>query len=236
MNRRGVFHGRFIFLILLLPFLPSLGESRTLQGKVIKVFDGDTFLVRIQGRKEHVRLREIDAPEMTHRKQVGQEPWASRARDYASSKAQGKAVTLVVEEKDEVDKYHRLLAYIFIDGLFLNREMVRSGYAFFYPGPFRGKFYADLRKAEEKAKKAGLGVWDRNQGLKERPQEFRSRTQRDETLFSPFRRRSNLPGSPGVARVSPRNRVDFKSPAEAEKNAARMKPGKILISTERAYC
>jgi hypothetical protein len=95
------------------------------------------------------------------------------------------------------------------------------------------------------AKEKGVGVFDQKKGLRERPQEFRSRAQWDESLFSKFRHRFrgekkkslsseylvpenkivankrsmiyHLPGSLGAARVSPKNRVFFDTPVEAEK-------------------
>ncbi|MCX5908729.1 MAG: thermonuclease family protein, partial [Deltaproteobacteria bacterium] len=51
---------------------PWPAMAKTMAGKVLKVFDGDTLLIRVEGREEHVRLREIDAPEVAHRRQVGQ--------------------------------------------------------------------------------------------------------------------------------------------------------------------
>lgn len=246
--------------ILFVFFLVSLASNspaatKTLSGKVLKVFDGDTILLRVQGREEHVRLREIDAPEVSHRKQAGQEPWGRKAKEFAQSMVKGKTVQLEVEERDEQDKYHRLLAYVFVGETFVNREMVRSGNAFFYPGAFKGKHAAELQEAEEAAREKGVGVWDKKNGLKERPQEFRRRTQRDESLFSKLRRlirgkekksfskeypvpankivaskRSmtyHLPGSPGAKHVSPKNRVFFDTPEEAEKaRFRRAKSGK----------
>jgi len=232
----------FIFFFLL---FPSAGDAKTLQGQVVKVFDGDTFLVRVKGREEYVRLREIDAPEISTPKQKGQEPWGRKAREFALSKVRNKTVRMEVEEKEERDQYHRLLAYVFIGDLFVNREMVLSGNAFFYASPFPGKYSSQLQKAEKEAREKGVGVWDRKNALKERPQEFRSRTQREDYFFSrslPERRKESqtyrgkewpvpsgkivgnkrskiyhLPNSPWAARVRPQNRVLFDSPEEAEK-------------------
>lgn len=243
-----VFFSVFLSLLVSL-FNPAQVSARTLYGKVLKVFDGDTILVRAQGQEEHVRLREIDAPEITHRKKAGQEPWGRRARDFARSLVEKKTVRMDLEERDERDKYHRLLAYVFLNHTFVNREMIRSGNAFFYPGPYRGERAAELQAAEEVARGKGLGVWDQNKGLKERPHDFRARTQRDESLFSKFWRlirgeekkpppkeypvpahkivankRSmvyHMPGSPEAARVSPKNRVLFDRPEEAEKSGFR---------------
>ena len=152
---------------------------------------------------------------------------------------------LEVEDRDERDQYHRLLAYVFVGGGLVNQEMVQSGNAFFYPGRFRGEYASQLENAEGVARERGLGVWNRKNGLPERPWEFRNRIQRDEGIFSHGKRiqggekkslssnkfppppdkvvgnkRSmiyHLPGSAGASTVSPRNRVFFDSPEQAEK-------------------
>ncbi len=235
--------GIFSLLLLLSLILPQESPARTVSGKVIKAFDGDTLLVRVQGKDEHIRLREIDAPEVTYRNKIGQEPWGKRSRTFAESLIKRKNVRLEIDEREERDKYHRLLAYVFSGELFINEEMVRSGNAFFYPGPFRGQYTAELQKAEDTARENHLGVWDRKNGLTERPQEFRRRTNRNEGFFARVmrairgekkapsenpippdkivgNRRSmiyHLPGSSGAPRVSPRNRVFFDSADQAEK-------------------
>ncbi len=244
-TRSMVFRRALLFLFLFIFSSPLPAAAKTISGKVIKVFDGDTFLVRIQGRYEHVRLREIDAPEATHRQRIGQEPWGGRAKEFAQSWVGGKTVVLEIEEGEERDKYQRLLAYVFLGQKFINREMISSGNAFFFGGSYRGKRAVELQEAEEAAREKGLGVFNKNNGLKERPQEFRRRTQQEEGLFSKFRRLIqggdqkaflqaypvtenkevankssmiyHLPGSPAAARVSPKNRILFATPEETER-------------------
>ena len=228
-------------LALFSSFSPAYGK--TYQGGVVKVFDGDTLLVRIKGHEEFVRLREIDAPEMASRRQKGQEPWGKKAREFALSRLKHRKVRLETEDRDERDAYGRLLAYVFVGESLLNREMIESGNAFFYRAPVRGRYASRLEGAEEMARNKGAGVWDREKGLKEHPRDFRARNQRDESFFSsrhqgkggkggPFQeypvpgdkivgnKRTmvfHLPGSLSAARVSPKNRVFFDSAEEAEK-------------------
>ena len=208
--------GLLFFLFLSLSF-SSAASAKTYQGQVMKVFDGDTLLVRIQGHEEFVRLREIDAPEMANRKMQGQEPWGSKAREFALSRLKDRKVRLETDDREDRDAYGRLLAYVFVGDSFLNREMVQSGNAFFYPGPFRGKHAGQLEKAEEWAREKGIGVWDRENGLKESPREFRRRTKRDESFF-PVRPdkgtgngRSMFYHLPGNATPQNRVRFDFSS-------------------------
>ncbi len=234
-----------LFFLLLFLSLSSPAPAKTYQGQVMKVFDGDTILVRIQGHEEFVRLREIDAPEMANRKMQGQEPWGSKAREFALSRLKDRKVRMETDDREDRDAYGRLLAYVFVGDSFLNREMVQSGNAFFYRAPIRGRYAARLEEAEEAARNKGVGVWDPKKGLKEKPRDFRARIKRDEGLFSPSNRtrgaekkdRSfqefpappdkivgnkrtmvyHLPGSPSAKRVSLKNRVIFNSAEEAEK-------------------
>jgi micrococcal nuclease len=236
--------GLLFFLLLSLSF-SSAGSAKTYQGQVMKVFDGDTILVRIQGHEEFVRLREIDAPEMANRKMQGQEPWGRKAREFALSRLKDRKVRLETDVREDRDAYGRLLAYVFVGDSFLNREMVQSGNAFFYRSPIRGKYAAQLEEAEEAARGKGIGVWDRKKGLKEKPRDFRARIKRDEGLFSPSNRTKNaekksrsiqeypvprdkvvgnirtmvyhLPESPSAKRVNLKHRVIFESAEEAEK-------------------
>jgi micrococcal nuclease len=187
----------FLPLLSLALFSPfSLASGKTYRGQVVKVFDGDTLLVRINGHEEFIRLREIDAPEMASRKQQGQEPWGKKAREFALSRLKDRKVRVETENRDERDAYHRLLAYIFVGESLLNREMVESGNAFFYRGPVRGRYAALLEHAEKMARIRGAGVWDRKNGLKEHPKDFRARHQRDDSLFS-----SGPPGQSRKGRV-----------------------------------
>jgi len=232
-----------LFFLLLSLSLSSPASAKTYQGQVVRVFDGDTLLVRIKGHEEFVRLREIDAPEMASRKQKGQEPWGRKAKEFTLSRLKDRRVRLETETRDERDAYGRLLAYVFVGESLLNREMVESGKAFFYRAPVRGRYAAQLEEAEETARNKGAGVWDRKNGLKERPRDFRARNQRDESFFSSrhgdkggkggsFQENPvpgdkivgnkrtmvyHLPGSPFASRVSPKNRVYFDTAEEAEK-------------------
>ncbi|MGE5254470.1 MAG: thermonuclease family protein [Planctomycetaceae bacterium] len=243
---RGLLFLPLLSLALFSPF--SLASGKTYhRGQVIKVFDGDTLLVRINGHEEFIRLREIDAPEIASRKQKGQEPWGRKAREFALSRLKPREVRLETENRDERDAYGRLLAYVFVGESLLNREMVESGNAFFYRGPVRGRYAALLEHAEEMARIREVGVWDRKNGLKKHPKDFRARHHRDDGLFSSTPRGKtgksgsfqenpvpkdkivedkrtrvyHLPGSPSAMRVSAKNRVFFDSAENAEKAGCR---------------
>ncbi|MDR2967323.1 MAG: thermonuclease family protein [Methanobacteriaceae archaeon] len=83
------------------------------------VVDGDTIDVVGVGR---VRLVGIDTPE---RGQPGYE----EATNYVKSKCLGKTVYLDIDNAEPKDKYGRTLAIVYVDGININQELLKLGYA-----------------------------------------------------------------------------------------------------------
>jgi Staphylococcal nuclease homologue/Excalibur calcium-binding domain len=64
-------------------------------------------------------------------------------------------------EKDVSDKdmYGRLLRYVFIDDIFINKIMVQEGYAKAYPYEPDTKYKVEFTDLESQAKDNQLGIW-----------------------------------------------------------------------------
>ena len=129
---------------------------------VVKVVDGDTIRVRIQGGEEPVRLIGIDTPE-THGPGGLRECFgAEAAEQLAALLPEGTAVRLV-RDVEARDRYDRLLAYVYraSDGLFVNLAMASEGYATtltYAPNVAHAdEFVAAVRSAREESK----GLWQR---------------------------------------------------------------------------
>lgn len=90
-------------------------------GVCIRVIDGDTIEVAVDGRVEKVRYIGVNAPEHG---QAGFHAAAEANRRLVD----GKTVTLERDRTDR-DKYGRLLRYVWVNEKFVNRELVRSGKA-----------------------------------------------------------------------------------------------------------
>jgi len=174
---------------------------------VAGVSDGDTLTVLTpEKRQVKVRLHGIDAPE------TGQD-FGSRSKQAASELAFGKQVT--VREMDR-DRYGRIVAEVVLaDGRSLNREMVRGGMAWWYV-----KYAPADRKLaglEAEAKAAERGLWAQPGAAP--PWESRSGKSLPATAGVVGNRRSHLyhaPNCRGAAATSEKNRVTFKTTAEAE--------------------
>src|SRR3954463_11242786 len=95
---------------------------------VVHAIDGDTVDVRLSnGRVERVRILGADTPETKDpRKPV--QCYGPEASAYTHGRLEGRRVAL---ETDAVtrDKYGRLLAYVYVDGVRYDDELLRLGYA-----------------------------------------------------------------------------------------------------------
>ncbi len=118
------------------------------------VVDGDT--IRLTD-KVYVRLLQIDTPE------EGTGECYSRAAAKALRRLlpDGSDVRLEADPRlDQIDRYGRLLRYIWYGGRNLNLELVREGAAtvWFYGGD-KGRYAAALLAAAQNARAAKKGLW-----------------------------------------------------------------------------
>ena len=127
---------------------------------VERVVDGDTVVVSIDGQSETVRLIGIDTPESVARTRPVQCYGEEASLRLTEILPVGTAVTLI-RDIEPRDMYGRLLAYVMRskDKLFVNLELVRTGYAAVLEYP-PNVYYSDLfAKAESSAMAADTGLW-----------------------------------------------------------------------------
>ena len=121
---------------------------------VTRVIDGDT--IEVNGGVT-VRYIGVDTPESVDpRKTV--ECFAKEAAEANKKLVLGKKVVL---EKDvsESDKYGRLLRYVYVDGVMINKTLVERGFAQARSYPPDIKHQEDLRELEVKARFGKKGLW-----------------------------------------------------------------------------
>jgi micrococcal nuclease len=128
-------------------------------GRVVRVVDGDTVHVRLGGRDETVRYIGIDTPESVEPGtpvQCFAEAASARNRRLVA----GRAVTLRTDAESR-DRYGRLLAYVYRrdDGLFVNAELVRQGFAKILTIPPNVAHAVELLTLERAARRARRGLW-----------------------------------------------------------------------------
>lgn len=117
--------------------------------KVTRVIDGDTFETETG---EKVRLIGINAPEIT-------DIFGQEAKQYLSELIENRIVDLQSDIiSNDRDRYQRLLRYVIIDGVDVNKKMVSDGYAFAYLKYKFSKSY-DYEQAQLQARENSNGIW-----------------------------------------------------------------------------
>ncbi|MCP3944981.1 MAG: nuclease, partial [Desulfobacteraceae bacterium] len=144
-----------IVLIMLFLALPCFAG----QYKVLKVVDGDTIDVLYMGAKERVRLLNVDTPESVHPDKSKNTFMGQKASAYTKKRLDNKSVDLEFESKLR-GRYGRLLAYVIVDGVNYNLELVRNGWSPYHTkyGTSK-KYHTHFMSAEQNAKAQGLNIW-----------------------------------------------------------------------------
>jgi micrococcal nuclease len=118
---------------------------------VTRVIDGDTVELE---NGDKVRYLAIDAPELGDQNQC----YSKEAKISNESLVLGKKVRLEYG-KERLDKYKRVLAYVWSDGFLVNLELVRNGSARADTYPSQGMYDDQIVEAETQAKKNLTGLW-----------------------------------------------------------------------------
>lgn len=104
-------------------------SSMRKQATVIRVIDGDTIVVNLDGKEETVRLIGVDTPESVH-PNTSKNTDAGVAASAFSKMYLGNSTVELEFDVQERDKYNRLLAYVYCrNGEMFNEKLLRSGYA-----------------------------------------------------------------------------------------------------------
>jgi micrococcal nuclease len=130
---------------------------------VSRVADGDTFRC-VDGRR--VRLIGIDSPESQ------QQPYGGRARRALLEMLPSGAAVRLETDVVPMDRYGRLLAYVWVGTTLVNEAMVRDGWAALYTVPPNVKYVERLIRAQNEARARGAGLWGQR-GFECRPSDFR---------------------------------------------------------------
>jgi len=114
------------------PFVPPIQS-----GEVIKVYDGDTITIASRMPYSNsplyrfsVRLAGIDSPEIKAKTKI-EKQLANNSKSALQEKIIGKTVEL---RNVSMEKYGRLLADVYCDGVHINAWMLQNAYAVPYQG------------------------------------------------------------------------------------------------------
>ncbi len=171
---------KILTLIICLFISTVVVEAKSITVKFHSCIDGDTAKFIYKNEIITTRFIAIDTPETKHPTK-GTEPWGKEASDYTCSKLK-KADKIVLEydnSSDEIDKYNRHLAWIWLDDQLLQKELIKKGYAkvaYLYDDY---EYTKELQALEKKAISKKIGIW--TEEVKEIPTSQKSKNDNDST-------------------------------------------------------
>ena len=127
---------------------------------VVRVVDGDTVQVDIDGQREKLRLIGIDTPE-TVKPDTPVQCYGPEASAFTKQLLPEGTAVRVERDVEARDDYGRLLGYVYRadDGLFVNLEIVAQGYASLLTFPPNVAHVDEFVAAARAAERANLGLW-----------------------------------------------------------------------------
>ena len=139
---------------------PAAGEGRggePVTAQVVRVVDGDTIEVALDGGTDDVRYIGVDTPETVKPGEPVQ-CYGPEASGFNHELVDGETVRLVFD-RELRDVYDRLLAYVYVGNRFVNAALVRGGYARTLEIPPNTSRAGRLAALEQRAGERGLGLW-----------------------------------------------------------------------------
>jgi len=137
----------------------KLVEIQPGQYKVLKVYDGDTIQIDMNGSSEKVRLIGVDTPETQDPRKAVQ-CFGKAASEFTAKLIAGQSVRLESDpQSSNRDRYGRLLRYVYLpDGRLVQAEIIKSGYGFAYTSfPFANA--QEFERYEKEARDNNRGLW-----------------------------------------------------------------------------
>lgn len=135
----------------------SPAPESVVDAEVLRVVDGDTIEVDLDGREEDVRLIGVDTPETVKPGEPVQ-CFGPEASEFAKSVLDDETVRLEFD-RERRDVYDRLLAYVFVEDRFVNAELIEGGFARTLEIEPNTSRASQLARLEAAAGAAGRGLW-----------------------------------------------------------------------------
>lgn len=144
-----------VHLLIFLSFLLlSCGNNKEydfvsrINGKVIKIKDGDTIEILFDGKPLTIRFANIDCPEK-------RQPFGNIAKQFTAEKCFGQIV--VILNNNKFDRNKRLIGVIINEqGENVNKELIKAGLAWHYLKYSTDASYSNL---ETLARQNKVGLW-----------------------------------------------------------------------------
>lgn len=132
-------------------------------GTLVRVVDGDTYVINIGGVDTKVRLIGVDTPESVAPASYSKDNSAEGkdVSDIMKDKLQKGDVLTVEYDVQKTDKYNRTLAYVyFSDGTMIQKWLLENGYAQCMTIQPNSKYATEFAEIQHKAAENSVGLWN----------------------------------------------------------------------------
>ena len=144
----------------------SKKTSQTEENKtylVKKVVDWDTIDLNYDWKDISIRFIWIDSPESYVTRFWYKECYWDEAKKYLKNLIEEKNITIEFDESQwKTDKYWRTLAYIFLNWVNINWEMIKNWYAWEYTYSKKYKYQDEFKVDQKNASDSKVWLWTEN--------------------------------------------------------------------------
>ena len=126
--------------------------------EVVRVVDGDTIIIDYNGTEERVRLIGVDTPESVHPDKEKNTEFGTTASNFSKELLTDKYVKIELDVQER-DQYGRILAYVYLDDVMVNKTLLQEGYAKVATYPPNVKYVDDFTSIQEEARNNKKGLW-----------------------------------------------------------------------------
>ena len=139
-------------------FGASLNDTHD-SGTVLRIIDGDTLDVDLNGESTRIRMLNIDTPETKHPHKTVQCLGPEATEFLKELLPVGTDVNLEYDVERE-DRYGRTLAGVFHDDILVNAQIAAQGLGTAVTYEPNDRFYGEVKAAEDRARDEAVGLFD----------------------------------------------------------------------------
>ncbi|MGN0327233.1 MAG: thermonuclease family protein [Lachnospiraceae bacterium] len=149
--------------------IPYVAETEGSQDRIstelLRVVDGDTIVVDIDGEEFKIRLIGIDTPESVHSDASRNNEYGQMASDYTKELLADQEMVWIEYDQEAEDRYGRQLGYVWLDPdaedlqYMVNYILVANGYAINKEYPPNTRYASYFQEACQEAMEADAGLW-----------------------------------------------------------------------------
>ena len=100
----------------------------------------------------------VDTPESVHPDKTKNNEFGVIASNFSKGYLENKEVSLELDVQER-DKYGRILAYVYLDGVMYNKTLLQEGMAKVSTYPPNVRYVDDFKALEKAAREANKGLW-----------------------------------------------------------------------------